>query len=224
MSDPALPAPNLEDVAREGREQRAEAERARGRSLRERDAEAARSVLLENAIPVSHLWAVLALVLWFGLMFARQLYEIGHPESGNTLWCLGILTLPLIFLIQWGQRLRAVQRELAWSAALPFVLDGYFEAMASPPVSPTRLRVEMSFVDKVPATETVVDALGVVDTAATAQGGTPLVLQSGPLVCELDGLKGNAPVRAWLLPLVEQVLWPLHREYPLASVVVRRVE
>ena len=122
----------------------------------------------------------------------------------------------------WALGMRGVSLELAWCEALPFELDGYVETLASAPSSPARLQVELSFLGPAPASEPIGDALAAVDPAARVERDVPLVLVNGPLACPLDEPHGNTPVREWLRALVQQVLLPLHRAYPLARVVVRR--
>ena len=90
------------------------------------------------------------------------------------------------------------------------------DSLPSPPASGLRVS------GPAPASELIGDALAAVDPAARVERDVPLVLVNGPLACPLDEPHGNTPVREWLRALVQQVLLPLHRAYPLARVVVRR--
>jgi hypothetical protein len=125
-----------------------------------------------------------------------------------------------------------VEAERAWSASLPFRLDGYFEALAAVPSGQCWLRVVVAWAGAgaPPDASLVQGALGVVDTSArvTEAAAEGLTIETGPI----SGATGirvnrvwvyrNTRVVAYVHDLVDRVLVPLHRTRAIARVALAR--
>jgi hypothetical protein len=127
---------------------------------------------------------------------------------------------------------RRVASEGTWASSLPFTMEGYFEALASPPSSECRLMIRLAWGDAAPAREAgaVQGVFGVIDTGAqveSEQDGT-LSIRTGSIsgrtgirVNQMDVYR-NTRLVAYVHDLVDKVLLPLHRSHALARVSLTR--
>ncbi len=112
---------------------------------------------------------------------------------------------------------RGLTRDEARLRALPFRLDGYTEALSTPPRSLGTLVVRVTLAD--PAPPGLPGRLPGLEPRARA------VEEHGALVITRPGIQGplaqtNYTAYAWLRRLCEEVLLPLHRQGPIQRVEI----
>lgn len=157
---------------------------------------------------------------------------VWHAESVIVLWPVllgGVLLRVLATPLATPARVAA---ERAWQISLPFTLDGYVETLAEEPALSMRLAIELHWNsdDRSPGEEAIQGLLGLVDTEAEVHvdGRATVHIQSGVISgdtwIQSNGgpVKRNTRIVSYVHDLVDTVLLPLHRDYPLARVSIAR--
>ena len=118
----------------------------------------------------------------------------------------------------------AVNREQQWVEALPFSLERYFDVLSETPVPSTVILAEVTFQSALPPAELLHALAGRAEARARVEGDLHACIVSGP-ISGVTGIRSggrflyrNHLVAKYVHTLVEEVLVPMHREYPLVSV------
>ena len=145
-----------------------------------------------------------------------------HFGVAFAVWGVATLVgLGLAWGVQRHNAQDAVAREQAWLSALPFEVQGWFDALEREPEA-GRLKVTLSFANEAPDTNTVHGLAAVVD--ATLTPGLEQVLTSHDIEVQGDDddTPNNAGYLRWQRKLLMHVLTPLHQAYPLKRVRFQR--
>jgi hypothetical protein len=223
--------PNLKELAAEGHQRRAEHDAApeeRARGDRELLIALGGHYGTEKQRRVGTLLK-LALVLFAASMALLVVMPGEVPRVlGLVSFIATMVLLPLRFSMTPTASAAQREAEEVWLRNLPFTVVGYFEALRAEPRKECRLRVALEHAGEPrPATELWSGLVHRIDPGATpgsdgpawlssAISGATNVRQNRQLICRNHRLVEHMHV------LVEQVLLPLHREYPLRQVTVQR--
>ena len=128
-----------------------------------------------------------------------------------------------------------VAAEKAWASSLPFALEGYFDMLAEDPVKECQLVMQLAWQPgRVPTPDVVQGVLGLWDPGAMVHAGDDgaLGIRSSRFVSGKFVVTNNADGQGFVRPtrdlvervhrLVDAVLLPLHRSYPMARVSLTR--
>jgi len=136
----------------------------------------------------------------------------------------GVTAFVLFFVRVFGTPRASKSRragEEAWQKALPFTLTGYFEALREEPRASCHIQVHLDWASvRIPSPAIVSDLVRRCDRGATAAPGDPFGWVSGDV--SGGAVRRNHQVVKYVHDLTRGVLLPLHREYPLARVALRR--
>jgi hypothetical protein len=143
---------------------------------------------------------------------------------GTMLTSLGIVGAAVLQPVASKSRLRA---ERQWVENLPFPLQGYFEGLSETPLPSFVVLAEVSFQRAAPPADLLRALAG--RAGATAHGTGPKVLFQSAAISGATGVRSghrfiyrNHRMVPYVHQLVDDVLLPLHREYPLAEVRLER--
>jgi hypothetical protein len=226
------PSPELLRLAAEGHELRRgtaarEAERAEDEARRERrELDRLGRGYIRNALADSPRGSAPPLLaISMVLVVAGTLLLMLGKGSVGTAGLVMVLASALgYFPARMALGVWQVRLERAWLASLPFPVRGYFRVLGTSPEEERTLRLKASFTGSGPGREVLEGLLGRVSYPASAnlrdfreQGWSA---ESGPILSpsgdDIDS--SNAPTLGWMRVVIEDVLLPLHREFPLAAV------
>lgn len=228
-------AGELERLAEEGRQKQAQHAAIAQTSISE---EQERQLLIalggHFGTPIKRLFRNLHFVSF--AVLAAGLYltvsKTGPAATAEAVTTAGFIpSFVLLFLRAfWTPKATDGQRaqEQSWYQALPFALTGYFEALRQSPLPHCRLRILLQFASqRAPTAELFAGIVLRVDPGATPH--PPAVGWSASPISGHTGIKvnnvriyRNHRIVKYVHDVVEQVLLPLHREYPLQSVHIQR--
>jgi hypothetical protein len=112
-------------------------------------------------------------------------------------------------------------------SSLPFAFSGYFDALGATPRAMCRLSFDVQFASRAPAPDVFAGVVQRTDPgaalAANAWGwaGSPISGHTGIRINKVPVHRNHRIVK-YVHDVVEQVLLPMHREYPIASVTLTR--
>lgn len=118
--------------------------------------------------------------------------------------------------------------EQSWYQSLPFAVSGYFEALTMKPQLQCRLRIELQFAShRTPTPELFSGVVQRLDPAAVVLppcAGWAAGPISGNTGIKINNVRiyRNHRIVKYTHNAVDQILLPLHREYPLRSVHIIR--
>ena len=125
-----------------------------------------------------------------------------------------------------------VAAERAWQASLPFTLEGYFETLADEPALSMRLAIELHWSSdgRGAGEQAFQGLLGLVDTDAEVHvhERATVSIQSGVISgdtwIQSNGgpVKRNTRIVPYVHGLVDTVLLPLHRDFPIERISIAR--
>jgi hypothetical protein len=155
-----------------------------------------------------------------------------HAESVIVLWPVllgGVLLRVLATPLATPARVIA---ERAWQTSLPFALDGYFETLADEPALSMRLAIELHWSSdgRSAGEQAIQGLLGLVDTDAEVHVHERATVRiqsgviSGDTWIQSNGgpVKRNARIVPYVHALVDTVLLPLHRDFPIERISIAR--
>ncbi len=209
----------LDALARQGRRRLEKLESAR-RAKRAAAAPPSRDDRAANVIAGGSL-LTFAGVLALSAGPALVAVYLGWAEGQIGLaWAVGVLGTPLgVFLCVKLRPLLAVYllaRERAWVAALPFPVHGWFEVISAEPV-PGRLHATLEFAGLRPDDATLERLIEKLDDVTSLRGHALVSPEFEFSYGVDDPTPSNDPYLSWQRAVLESVLLPLHREFPLAS-------
>ena len=234
MTVPNDPKAELATLAREGATagQAARLREHRAR-LRERATMARQSGATLRGALLGHdwrTWVTITVCLGLGgscFLVLKYQAELGlGPDAalavaiGGLIFFVGVGVGALFLLAA-----RLERATIAWLCGLPFEVHGYFERLQQTPTEHATVEASLTFVDQAPECSLVADLIGRVGGAgarlADEEGGSFKVV-SGTIVCPSgDSESTNANVSVWMHRFITEVVTPLHRVYPLATVTFR---
>ena len=139
-------------------------------------------------------------------------------------WGCGFGGFGLYLAARWALGARVLADERAWLASLGFEVNGWFDVLGVEVPEEGKLRVTLEFAGTPPDAIELESWLGAVD--AERAGGSAWSFIS-PRISVRAGTRGSTFTTryylAWQKRLVNRVLVPIHRQYPLARVQVSTV-
>jgi hypothetical protein len=233
---PQTPMAELERLAAEGQQRHAElAARAAALANARGDDDLAVALGGHYGTPLLRGARFVQYAALVGLLASIALFASGLVDpflAGPAAGACAVTAFVLLFLrVFWTPRASAAQRdaEASWQRSLPFTLTGYFEMLSAEPRVSCQVQVHLEWASpRVPAAQLVVGVVQRVDPGASPTAGDPSGWTSAAISGSTGILVNGVSVRRnhrivkYVHELVDGVLLPLHRDYPLGQVLLRR--